>query len=396
VRREAKRRSNEESAKESRQMYLIIFFAFLIISAILIFMRKLVLKRRLRRVLGRKVEDRELTSINAWMETGSDPTQSAAPRQTSGRGRGDHISLVLAETGLVLIPLSIFASRASNSPWNFYAAYTAAILFVIVGLPLGLIALARAKRLPGIYGSGKKAQLAILANLALGGCVLVITMLNVFWSQPLDRFLAPERYNYSYSLTPSLTPSPTPGSKSSTKGVARKKREDLIHDVNAEWLARKMYDVTALPMGDNGDQLVISSFGPLPRSTTDPLAKELITKKGKEFTDAGFYNTFKFEDRRAAVSATYEFKSIDVQAREIALTATELWFLSQHQITTKATLDAANDTRLVISSSAFTDENQTMLTVEFAIKNSKGMKGLGFADEFTVTNGKQSWIHHLY
>ncbi len=157
-----------------------------------------------------------------------------------------------------------------------------------------------------------------------------------------------------------------------------------------------MYDVTALPMGDNGDQLVISSFAPLPRSTTDPLAKELITKKGKEFTDAGFSNTFKFKDRRAAVSATYEFKSIDVQAGETALTATELWFLSQHQITTKAALDAANDTKLVISSSAFTDDNQTMLTVEFAIKNSKGMKGLGFADEFTVTNGKQSWTHQLY
>jgi hypothetical protein len=306
--------------------------------------------------------------------------------------------LVLAEAGLVLIPLSIIASRASDSPWKFYFAYAAAILFVIVGLPLGLIAHARSKRLPVIYGSGKKARLAIMANLALGGCVLVITMLNLFWWQPLDKFLAPERDKriYSYSHTPSLTPSPTPGSKSSTKDVARKKREDLIHDVNAEWLARKMYDVTALPMGDNGDQLVISSFGPLPRSTTDPLAKELITKKGKEFTDAGFSNTFKFEDRRAAVSATYEFKSIDVQARETALTATELWFLSQDQIKAKATLDPANDTKLVITSSAFTDENQTMLTVEFSIENGKGLKGLGFEHQFMVTNGQQSWTHQLY
>lgn len=379
-------------------MYLIILAALLVLSAILIFMRKLVLKGRLQRGLGRKVEDRELTSISRWMETAPEPAQSTVATQPSRRTRGDHISLGLGVVGLALIPLSIIASRANDSSWEFYFAYMAGILFVIVGLPLGLIAFARAKRLPLIYGSGKKALLAIMANLALGGCVLAITMLNVFWWQPLDRFLAPGRYdrNYSNSLTPSLTPSATPDSKLSTKEVAQKKREDLIHDVNAEWLARKMYDVTALPMGDNGDQLVIASFAPLPRSTTDPIAKELITKKGKEFTDAGFSNTFKFKDRRSAVSATYEFKSIDVQARETALTATELWFLYQHQITTKATLDAANDTKLVISSSAFTDDNQTMLSVEFAIKNSKGMKGLGFANEFTVTNGKQSWIHQLY
>jgi hypothetical protein len=46
--------------------YVLIFF---ILIAILMFIHKLIFKGRMQRQLGRKVQDRELTSISAWMET---------------------------------------------------------------------------------------------------------------------------------------------------------------------------------------------------------------------------------------------------------------------------------------------------------------------------------------
>lgn len=47
---------------------LSIIFAVFIVIAILLFIQKIVYKRRLERGLGRKVADRELTSINSWMD----------------------------------------------------------------------------------------------------------------------------------------------------------------------------------------------------------------------------------------------------------------------------------------------------------------------------------------
>ncbi|HYX41784.1 MAG TPA: hypothetical protein VE821_08810 [Pyrinomonadaceae bacterium] len=46
----------------------IIFIAVVILLGFLWWIRKLVLKKRLSEGLGRKVSDRDLTSINAWME----------------------------------------------------------------------------------------------------------------------------------------------------------------------------------------------------------------------------------------------------------------------------------------------------------------------------------------
>jgi hypothetical protein len=39
-----------------------------ILGAIFMFIHKVVMKRKMERQLGRKVQDRELTSISAWME----------------------------------------------------------------------------------------------------------------------------------------------------------------------------------------------------------------------------------------------------------------------------------------------------------------------------------------
>ena len=226
------------------------------------------------------------------------------------------------------------------------------------------MAFARAKKLPALYGSGNRSRLAILANLALGGGVLVLTAFSLFWSPTLNRFLTPERYKRIYS--DSATSSP-PGTKPSTKELAQQKRDNLVRDVNAEWMARKLFDTSVLTLGDKKDQLVIVSYAPLPRSKSDPLAKELIARKGKEFIAAGFANSFEFRDKRAAVSATYQFKLIDVLARETALTLGELWFISQKQVKPKATLDPADDTKLIITSPAFTNDNQNMLTTELPL-----------------------------
>jgi hypothetical protein len=381
-------------------MFLIIFLAFLVLSALFIFIRKLVLKGRLERGLGRKVNDRELMSISAWMDTNAESgsthgqPQTPAVTQPQRRKRGDLIALVIGILGVLLVPLSIIASRINNDRTIFERAYIVEILIFLVGLPLAFIAFWRAKKLPALYGGSGRSLLAILANLALGGCVIAITVVIMFWSIPFYTLLTSPRIERVYRASPS--PSPTPGVKTSEKSVARKKREDLIRSVNADWMARKLYDVTAVPMGDNYDQLVITSFDALPRSKSDSLAKELIAKRGKEFATAGFANTFKFHDRKAAVSATYEFKSIDVLARETALTIAELWFLSQKQVKAKATLDPADDTKLVVTSPSFTDSDQIVLAVEFSAKNGKNLKGLGFTPAYTVTNGTQSWTHQLY
>lgn len=59
--------------------YVVIFF---ILIAILMFVHKLVFKGRMQRQLGRKVKDRELTSISAWMET---PARSQKSESTEIR-----------------------------------------------------------------------------------------------------------------------------------------------------------------------------------------------------------------------------------------------------------------------------------------------------------------------
>jgi hypothetical protein len=46
----------------------VIFLALLLLGGLLLWLRKLMLKKRLSEGLGRPVSDRELTSINAWMQ----------------------------------------------------------------------------------------------------------------------------------------------------------------------------------------------------------------------------------------------------------------------------------------------------------------------------------------
>ncbi len=46
-------------------LWLVLFF---VVIAVVMFIHKLVFKSAMQKKLGRKVEDRELTSISAWME----------------------------------------------------------------------------------------------------------------------------------------------------------------------------------------------------------------------------------------------------------------------------------------------------------------------------------------
>ena len=59
-------------------MLVYVFLLFVII-AIIMFIHKLIMKSKMQRQLGRKVQDRELTSITAWMEGPSEKTGPPDP-----------------------------------------------------------------------------------------------------------------------------------------------------------------------------------------------------------------------------------------------------------------------------------------------------------------------------
>ncbi len=44
-----------------------------VIGGIFMFVHKLIYKRRMEKALGRKVQDRELTSLSSWMNQDNDP-----------------------------------------------------------------------------------------------------------------------------------------------------------------------------------------------------------------------------------------------------------------------------------------------------------------------------------
>ena len=54
--------------------WLVLFFGVI---ALVMFFHKLAMKSSMQKKLGRKVEDRELTSITAWMEDSKDKDLSA-------------------------------------------------------------------------------------------------------------------------------------------------------------------------------------------------------------------------------------------------------------------------------------------------------------------------------
>ena len=51
---------------------LLLIALFFIIIALVMFFHKLAMKGSMEKKLGRKVDDRELTSISAWMDDGKD------------------------------------------------------------------------------------------------------------------------------------------------------------------------------------------------------------------------------------------------------------------------------------------------------------------------------------
>jgi len=55
---------------------LTILFILFLIGGLIMFVHKVVMKSAMQKKLGRKVQDRELTSISAWMEDKKDPPKS--------------------------------------------------------------------------------------------------------------------------------------------------------------------------------------------------------------------------------------------------------------------------------------------------------------------------------
>jgi hypothetical protein len=59
-------------------MFIFIFATFIILGSVWVFIRKVILKGRLEKGLGRRVRDNELTSITAWMDVDSKAAASSA------------------------------------------------------------------------------------------------------------------------------------------------------------------------------------------------------------------------------------------------------------------------------------------------------------------------------
>jgi len=117
---------------------------------------------------------------------------------------------------------------------------------------------------------------------------------------------------------------------------------------------------------------------------------------GQSLAEAGFANDFELEDLKTGVKKAYQFKSIEIVARETVLQAVDLWFISQKKTKTKSTLDPRDNTRLVVTSPDFTEDNHLTLTIEFTAKEGKPLRDLGFNPTYTVTNGRESWTQKLY
>ena len=194
---------------------------------------------------------------------------------------------------------------------------------------------------------------------------------------------------------PSLNSSP-PANSAPTKPVVRTpetERKALLPLISNWFENHGQRFASAIA---DGDRLVVNIPGLKISPMTDKLAKEFASAWASKLTEASFANDFELKDLGAKVSKTYQLKSTDVIARETALKAVDLWFISQKKINTSSTLDPADDTKLIVTSQDFTEDNHTTLTIEFSVKEGKGLRDLGFNQTYTVTNGHRSWTHKLY
>jgi hypothetical protein len=178
---------------ELLRLLRILVVALGIVGAIVAFIRKIVLKRKLEAGLGREVEKRELTDIGAWMKAipAAGENRVAAPAQALKRKHGDVIALTLGLLGLAALALSIVIMRSTNITILFATAFFVSIGFVVIGLPLGLVAQSRAKMFPGTYPSRRPAVAATLANVALAAILVLLTLGEVFGGRRYATFLRP-------------------------------------------------------------------------------------------------------------------------------------------------------------------------------------------------------------
>ena len=144
------------------------------------------------------------------------------------------------------------------------------------------------------------------------------------------------------------------------------------------------------------DRLIINIPGLKISPAIDKVAKDFAIAWRGKLTELRFANDFTLRDPGTKTSKTYQLKSIDVVARETALKAVDLFFISQKKIKTISSLDAADDSKLIVMSPAFNEDNHLTSTIEFLVKEGKAMRSLGFNETYTVTNGRESWTQKLY
>ncbi|HEX6182454.1 MAG TPA: hypothetical protein VFZ44_00990 [Pyrinomonadaceae bacterium] len=63
---------------------LVYVLIFMVIVSLALFVHKVIYKRRMERTLGRKVSDRELTSLTSWMEPTAEEKAEKRPGQPPG------------------------------------------------------------------------------------------------------------------------------------------------------------------------------------------------------------------------------------------------------------------------------------------------------------------------
>jgi hypothetical protein len=178
-------------------MIFVILAALVLLISIVIFIQKVVLKGRLERGLGRKVEDHELTSINAWMDTSaqtnpaqdeSPPAPSTSNEQVTRKQKSPgKLALILGLLSIAVVLLSVVLSRAARDDFFILIGFVFGIVSVLLGLLLALMASKIIKKDPGLYidtGLPKKAL-----GLNLFGGVLVIVLIVAYFSLPMTYYL---------------------------------------------------------------------------------------------------------------------------------------------------------------------------------------------------------------
>ncbi len=173
-------------------MIFIILAALVLLIGIVMFVQKFVLKGKMERGLGRKVEDHELTSINAWMDTSTqtNPAQGESPpapslsneQVTRKQKSPGKVALILGFLSIAVVLSFVLYGHVVHADLYFWTGCVIAALLMLLGLLLAWMASKKIKRSPGLYAETGLPKKALGLNLLIG--LLLIAMISMPWSLP--------------------------------------------------------------------------------------------------------------------------------------------------------------------------------------------------------------------